>query len=90
MFTQKVGEIYNINNVHVVDVAETPGSPSNINHVKDILLFAAIGVVVAILYVLIANMLDTTIKTAEEIEKTYNLPVLVSIPIYNADVEKKI
>lgn len=90
VFTQKVGEIYNINNVHVVDVAETPGSPSNINHVKDILIFAAIGVVVAVLYVLIANMLDTTIKTAEEIEKTYNLPVLVSIPIYNVDVEKKI
>ena len=89
VFTEKVGEIYNINNVHVVDVAETPGVPSNINHAKDILIFAAIGVVIAVLYVLIANMLDTTIKSAEEIEKTYNLPVLVSIPVYNVDVEKK-
>ncbi len=89
VFAQKVGEIYNINNVHVVDDAETPSSPSNVNHIKDIAIFAAIGFVIAIIYVLIANMLDTTIKTTDEIEQGIKIPVLVSIPVYNVDGERK-
>lgn len=88
VFSQKVREIYNINNVHVVDEAEVSDTPSNINHVKDIAVFAIIGIICAIMYVLISNKLDTTIKTAEEIEKLLNIPVLASIPIYDFDIEK--
>ena len=89
VFSDKVAEIYNINNVHIVDEAETPTGPSNINHTKDVIIFAFIGVVVAVVYVLIANMLDTTIKSADDIERLYKLPVLASIPIYGADMQKK-
>lgn len=89
VFSDKVAEIYNINNVHIVDEAETPTGPSNINHTKDVIIFAFIGVVVAVIYVLIANMLDTTIKTADDIERQFKLPVLASIPIYGADMQKK-
>ncbi len=81
VFTQKVAEFYNINNVHIVDEAEVESNPSNINHTKDIIIFAFIGIVVAVVYVLIANMLDTTIKTAEEIEKYFKVPVLAGIPL---------
>ena len=81
VFTEKVKEIYNINNVQVVDEAEVSTVPSNINHTKDVAIFAFIGLVVAIVYVLIANMLDTTIKTAEDVEKGFGIPVLVSIPM---------
>lgn len=89
VFSDKVAEIYNINNVHIVDEAETPAGPSNINHTRDVIIFAFIGVVVAVIYVLIANMLDTTIKTADDIERQFKLPVLASIPIYGADMQKK-
>lgn len=89
VFSDKVAEIYNINNVHIVDEAETPTGPSNINHTKDVVIFAFIGVVVAVVYVLIANMLDTTIKSADDIERLYKLPVLASIPVYGADMQKK-
>ena len=89
VFTDKVGEIYNINNVHVVDEAETPKEPSNINYQKNIVVFAFIGAVIAVLYVLIANMLDTTIKTADDIEKQFKLPVLASIPMYGTEMQKK-
>ena len=68
-FMEKVAEIYNINNVHVVDEAEEPQSPSNVNHLKDVVIFTFIGVVIAVGYVLIANMLDNTIKT--RYERTY-------------------
>lgn len=89
VFAEKVKEIYSIENVQVVDEAETPTMPSNINHKKDIFIFAFIGAVVSAMYVLIANMLDTTVKTSEEVEKEFKLPVLASIPVYNPEPQKR-
>ena len=85
---ERVSNIYKINNVQVVDQAEVETSPSNINHAKDIMIFACVGIVVSVMYVLIANMLDTTIKTAEEVEKEFKVPVLASIPLYNFEPVK--
>lgn len=85
---ERVSNIYKINNVQVVDQAEVETSPSNINHAKDIMIFACVGIVVSVMYVLIANMLDTTIKTAEEVEKELKVPVLASIPLYNFEPVK--
>ena len=89
VFSGVVTEIYNINNVNIVDEAEVSNSPSNINHMKDIMIFAFGGAVIAVMYVLLANMLDTTIKTPEDVEKGFGIPVLVSIPqIENFSIEK--
>lgn len=88
VFTGKVKEFYKIENIQVVDTAEIEKEPSNINHTKDVVIFAGIGLVVAVMYVLIANMLDTTIKTAEEVEKLFKVPVLVNIPLYQVENEK--
>ena len=81
VFADKVAEIYNINNVNVVEKAEESTTPSNINHTKDVIIFVCIGIVVAIIYALIANMLDNTVKSREEIEKTYKIPVIAEIPL---------
>ena len=88
VFTEKVKDIYNIDNVQVVDEAEVEKEPSNINHTKDVIMFTFIGIVVAIGYVLLVNMLDTTIKSAEEVEKQFKVPVLASIPLYNFEPVK--
>lgn len=89
VFEERIAkEIYNINNVHIVDEATIETEPSNVNHVKDIVIFAFIGVVVAVMYVLISNMLDTTVKTQEDIEKSIKIPVLASIPMYDMEMEK--
>lgn len=90
VFTEEIaGKIYNINNVHVIDEAEVSKTPSNINHQKDIVIFAFMGIVVSIIYVLIANMLDTTVKTAEDIEKGFKIPVLAAIPMCETEMQKK-
>ena len=89
VFTDQVTSIYNISNIHVVDQAEVAEGPYHINHAKDLLLFAFAGIVVASLYVLIANMLDTTIKTAEDVEKNTGLLVLAQIPEYDFDVRMR-
>lgn len=88
VFTQKIQEIYKINNVHIVDTAEVETAPSNINHPKDVMIFTFIGIVVAAGYVLVANMLDTTVKTAEEVEKEFKVPVLATIPLYSFEPAK--
>lgn len=88
VFTEKIQEIYKINNVQIVDKAELETAPSNINHPKDVMIFTFIGIVVAAGYVLVANMLDTTIKTAEEVERQFKVPVLATIPIYNFEPVK--
>ncbi len=81
VFSKKVAEIYNINNVYTVDAAEISEEPYNINHVKDILIFAVIGFVLAAVYVLLANMLDTTIKSQEDVESALQLTVLAQVPL---------
>lgn len=89
VFISTVKEYYGIENVHVVDEAEVQEVPSNINHAKDVIIFAAAGIVVAFMYVLLLNMLDTTIKSAEDIEKVTGLTVIASIPVYD-NVEEKV
>ncbi len=81
VFSEKVKELYKINNINVLDQAIPNYTPSNINHTKDVIIFAFIGVVISVAYVLLANMLDTTIKSTEDIEKGFGIPVLVSIPL---------
>lgn len=89
VFMEKVKSIYNIDNVQVVDKAENSDEPSNINLKRDIWIFATVGLVISVFFVLIDNMSDTTIKTAEEIENTYHVPVLASIPVYEEEMQKK-
>ena len=88
VFTQKVSEIYNINNVQILDQAEISTTPSNINHAKDVIMFTFVGLFVAIVFVLVTNMLDTTIKSSEEVEKLCNVPVIASIPLYSFEIAK--
>ena len=87
VFIENIKEIYDLNNVHIVDEAETPDSPSNIHHIRNVVIFTFAGVVIAVVYVLLLNMLDTTVKSAADVEKLLGIPVLASIPI--SDFEGK-
>ena len=89
VFGEKIVEIYNISNVYLLDRAEANAVPSNINHMKDVVIFAFIGLVIAAVYVLIANMLDNTIKTEQDVGATTELLVLSSIPNYDVEIKSK-
>ena len=89
VFSEKVVEIYNISNVYILDRAEPNAVPSNINHVKDIIIFAFIGMVISVIFVLLLNMLDTTIKTEQDIENSTGLLVLGIIPNYDVEIKSK-
>jgi len=82
VFGNEVNRIYGIQNVNVVDAAETPITPYNISFLKDVLVFTFIGFVLALVTAFLIYYFDTTVKSAEEIEKRLNLPILTSVPKY--------
>ena len=88
VFSEKVAkEIYKINNVYIAEEATVPTTPYNVNHIRDIALFALIGILVASAYVIIVNMFDTTLKTQEDIERVTKLTVLAAIPECQEDLK---
>ena len=89
VFSEKIVEIYNISNIYVLDRAEPSENPSNINHTKDLVIFAFIGIVISVAFVLVLNMLDTTIKTEQDVESSTGLLVLSSIPNYEVENKRK-
>ena len=87
VFMDKVKEIYKLENVQILDKAEVPVNPSNVHHSKDVIIFTFVGIVVSCMYIFIVNMLDTTVKSAEQIENDYKIPVLATIPLREETIE---
>lgn len=89
VFSEKIVEMYNISNIYILDRAEPNEVPSNINHMRDIIIFTFIGLVISVGFVLVLNMLDTTIKTEQDVENATGLLVLSSIPNYDVENKRK-
>ncbi len=87
VFTVQVAEIYNINNVHVIDKAELNNVPYNVHHTKDIAVIALIGAILSIVCIIILSLLDTTVKTQEDIEKVTGMIILAEIPEISFDLK---
>ncbi len=85
----KVREVYKISNIAVLDEAIASSTPYNVNHVKDIAIFAIVGLVIAVGVILFLNMLDNTIGSTKEIENDLGSMVLASIPEYKDPEAKK-
>lgn len=88
VFTERVAELYDMQNIKPLDDAKVPTSPSNINHMKDLIIFVGIGIVLAVAYVFIANLLDNTVKSSSDIEKATGLNVIAEIPVYEFNTSK--
>ena len=82
-FIEQIKEAYKMDNVTIIDAAEVEHEPYNINHKKDIAVFAMIGIVLAAAYIIIENMVDTTVKGKDDIESNTKLTVLTQIPTCN-------
>lgn len=88
VFKEKIAkDIYNIDNIHIVEKAEVSNTPSNINHKKDLVFALGVGLVIVAIYIFIATLLDNTIKSIEEAERDTGIMVLGTIP--KAVIEEK-
>ncbi|MBR6689448.1 MAG: hypothetical protein IKL68_05480 [Clostridia bacterium] len=79
IFSENIKEIYNIENISIIDKAEIESVPTNINVVKQLIIYFLIGFVVACGIVFVLFYFDTTLKDASQIEKM-GFVVLTSIP----------
>ena len=78
-FSDRIKEIYNIENISVIDKAEVSTNPANVNIAKQIIIYALIGIVLSLAIVFAMFYFDTSLKDAKQIEKM-GLAVLTSIP----------
>lgn len=80
VFTKKVKEIYDIDNVAIIDEAEVPTKPYNTNSLKTIGIFTFCALLVTVLFIFVVTYFSNTVKDEEELERLLNLRVLAIIP----------
>ena len=80
VFREKVNQIYKIDNLSVIDIAEPSSLPYNIGTVKNIVIFALVGLIISCGVVFLIVYFDDTVKDEKDIESLLNIPVIASIP----------
>lgn len=85
VFSKEIVEIYDIDNITVLDKAVVSNTPYNINPKKDYLMFMGIGLILGMVIVFTIYYFDTTVKSAEQIEEKLGIPVLSVLPIVELD-----
>lgn len=80
VFSDEIQDIYNLENVAIIDKAEVANSPYNINYVKDNIIYLAIGIVLSFGVVFVMYYFDTTIKSSEVVEEKLGLTVIGIVP----------
>lgn len=80
VFSDEIQDIYNLENVAIIDKAEEADAPYNINYVKDNVIYLVIGVVLSFGVVFVMYYFDTTIKSSETVEEKLGLTVIGIVP----------
>ena len=80
VFTEQIKEIYNLENISIVDKAEIESIPCNVNHAKDMILFTGIGLFISMVVIMIIYFFDDTMKNEKEIEKSIKLKSIGTLP----------
>ena len=80
VFSNKVKEIYKIENVSIIDQAIEAKSPYNVTFTKNMIISAMGGIVLGFVIIFVTMLFDTTVKNQEDIERMLGVPVLAVIP----------
>ncbi len=79
VFIKEVMRILKVNNVEIIDTAIPLYKPINYNPVMNAAIGGVLGAMLAVFVVFLVSFLDRTMKTADDIRKHLDLPVLGSI-----------
>lgn len=88
-FTREVVELYNMNNVDILDKAIESDSPYNINVPRQIIVYFMLGFVLAAVVIFIIYYFDRTVKSIEQVEQKIKLPILGGVQEYNGGSKRK-
>ena len=88
-FTDEIGQIYNDKSVNVLDRAVEPQKPYNVDIVKQEAIYAAAGIVLANAVIFLMFYFDRTIKTTEQIEQLFKLPIYGKVRKLETEKQKQ-
>lgn len=80
VFAKEIKDIYNLENVTIIDKAELSKSPYNVNYVKDNIIYLVIGIVLSFGVVFVMYYFDTSIKSSDIVEEKLGLTVIGIVP----------
>ena len=89
VFTSEIGLIYNDKSVNVLDRAVEPQKPYNVDVVKQEAIYLAAGIVLAIAIIFLMFYFDRTIKTTEQIEQLFKLPIFGKVRKLETEKQKE-
>ena len=76
VFNAEITEIYNINNVSIIDEAELDMEPSNNNLVRDMILAILVGFILSSGIIFVIFYFDDTLRDTNYIENDIKLPLI--------------
>jgi len=88
-FTNEIGQIYNDKSVNVLDRAVEPQKPHNVDLVKQEAIYAAAGIVLTTAVIFLMFYFDRTIKTTEQIEQLFKLPIYGKVRKLETEKQKQ-
>ena len=83
-FSKEVKELYNMDNVSILDSAIEATNPYNINIPKQLCIYLILGISIAFCIIFIMFYFDRTIKSVEQVEQKIKLPILGSVQEFNS------
>lgn len=81
-FTDHIVDIYNIENISIIEEAEPASEPYNVDFTKHTIIYVLLGFILSFGLVFLTYYFDKTIRDEEDIEKLIGLPVLGIVPVY--------
>ena len=89
IFKEEISQIYNDTSVNILDHAVEPRSPYNVDVVKQEIIYAVAGMVLGGGIILVLFYFDRTIKTTEQIDEIFKLPIFGQVHKLETDKQKK-
>lgn len=80
IFKDSIGDIMKVDNVQILDGATLPSRPSSPNIKKNTAIGVALGLILGVMISIFKELADTTIKSQDDINKYFDLPVIGIIP----------
>jgi len=77
----KIKDIMKIEDVNTISSANLSSTPVSPNVFKNMIIGAALGIIIAIAVIVIMHITDDTIKSPDEIEKYLGISTLATIPV---------
>lgn len=79
VFTAEVPDLYNLDNVHILDVAIEEEDPYNINVAKSSIIGGVLGLILSTGIFFVIYYFDRTAKSVEQVEEVLQMPILGSV-----------